>query len=140
MSPAKPAGSSPPTTSTTSRPWTANSKRSTSGSPRPSKTTGTSLTDVVGVGPVTAALILGEVGNVARFPSKDHFASYTGTAPLEASSGDVVRHRLSRAGNRRLNHALHIAALSQKRYDDRGRAYYARNSPPAKATKAPCAA
>jgi transposase len=90
------------------------------------KASGTSLTTMKGIGPVTAALILGEVGNIARFPGKDHFASYTGTAPLEASSGDVVRHRLSRAGNRRLNHALHIAALSQKRYDERGRAYYTR--------------
>lgn len=90
------------------------------------KATETTLTAVKGIGPVTAALILGEVGNVARFPSRGHFASYTGTAPLEASSGDVVRHRLSRAGNRRLNQALHIAALSQKRYDERGGAYYAR--------------
>src|SRR4051794_37962958 len=70
--------------------------------------TGTTLTEIVGVGPITAALILGEVGNAARFPNNDHFASYTGTAPLDASSGEVVRHRLSRAGNRRLNHALHI--------------------------------
>ena len=54
----------------------------------------------------------------------DRFASYTGTAPLEVSSGDVVRHRQSRAGNRRLNNALHIAALSNKRYDPRGKAYY----------------
>ena len=84
------------------------------------------MTTTKGIGPITAALILGEVGNIARFPSKDHFASYTGTAPLEASSGDIVRHRLSRAGNRRLNHALHIVALSQKRYDERGSAYYAR--------------
>src|SRR3954463_510644 len=62
--------------------------------------TGTTLTEIVGVGPITAALILGEVGNVARFPNNDHFASYTGPAPLDASSGEVVRHRLSRAGNR----------------------------------------
>jgi transposase len=87
---------------------------------------GTTLTEIKGVGVVTAAMILGEVGDVARFPSNDHFASYTGTAPLDASSGDIVRHRLSRAGNRRLNHALHIVALSQQRDDERGRAYYAR--------------
>lgn len=87
--------------------------------------TGTSLTGLVGVGPVTAAVILGEVGHVDRFPTKHHFASYNGSAPLEASSGDVVRHRLSRAGNRRLNHALHIAALANKRHDPRGRDYYA---------------
>ena len=87
---------------------------------------GTRLTEIVGVGPVTAATILGEVGDVARFANADRFASYTGTAPLEASSGDVVRHRLSRAGNRRLNSALHVVALSNKRYDDRGKAYYER--------------
>lgn len=88
--------------------------------------TDTSLTGIVGIGPVTAAAILGEVGDVRRFASRHHFATYTGTAPLEVSSGDVQRHRLSRAGNRRLNHALHMAALANKRYDDRGREYYAR--------------
>jgi transposase len=88
--------------------------------------TGTRLTGIVGVGPITAAVILGEVGDVARFASSDSFASYTGTAPLEVSSGDVKRHRLSRAGNRRLNSALHIIALSHKRHDTRGRAYYAK--------------
>jgi transposase len=97
--------------------------------------TNTSLTQIVGVGPITAALILGEVGTVARFPSNDHFASYTGTAPLDASSGEVVRHRLSRAGNRRLNHALHIAALVHKRYDPRGRDYYARKLAAGKGSK-----
>jgi transposase len=86
----------------------------------------TTLTDIVGIGPVTAATILGEVGDIARFATADHFASYTGTAPLEASSGEVVRHRLSRAGNRRLNSALHVIALSNKRYDPRGKAYYER--------------
>jgi transposase len=84
------------------------------------------LCEHVGVGTVTAALVLGEVGDIRRFPSKDHFASYTGTAPLEVSSGDVNRHRLSRAGNRRLNHALHIIALAHKRHDPRGKAYFER--------------
>jgi len=88
--------------------------------------TGTTLTDIVGIGPVTAAAILGEVGDVRRFASRHHFATYTGTAPTEISSGDITRHRLSRAGNRRLNHALHMAALSNKRHDDRGRQYYGR--------------
>ena len=88
--------------------------------------TGTSLTDIVGVGPVLAAVILGEVGDVSRFPTRHHFASFTGTAPLEASSGDVVRHRLNRLGNRQLNHTLHTAAVVHIRYDSRGRAYYDR--------------
>ena len=47
--------------------------------------------------------VLGEVGDIGRFPTKHHFAAHTGTAPLAASSGQVVRHRLSRAGDRRLN-------------------------------------
>jgi transposase len=69
--------------------------------------------DVFGLGTVTTAVILGEVGDVRRFPSKHHFASYTGTAPLDASSGDTVRHRLNRGGNRRLNFVLHVAATVQ---------------------------
>ena len=59
----------------------------------------TSLLQLFGVGPVLAAKLLGEVGDIGRFPTKHHFAAHTGTAPLEASSGQVVRHRLSRAGD-----------------------------------------
>jgi len=88
--------------------------------------TGTTLTDIVGIGPVLAAVILGEVGDITRFPTRHHFASFTGTAPLEASSGDIVRHRLNRLGNRMLNHALHTAGVVHIRYDARGRAYYDR--------------
>jgi transposase len=61
---------------------------------------------------------------VARVPSTGHFASYSGTAPLETSSGDVVRHRLSLAGNRKLNYVLHMVATCQARSDDQGGAYY----------------
>jgi transposase len=57
------------------------------------------LTEIFGVGPILAATILGTVGDAARFPTKAHFASYSDTAPVETSSGDVVRHRLSLAGN-----------------------------------------
>ncbi len=85
---------------------------------------GTTLTEIFGVGPILAARIIGTVGNVARFPTKAHFASYAGTAPLEASSGKVVRHRLSLAGNRKLNYALHMVAVCQARSDARGGAYY----------------
>jgi transposase len=88
--------------------------------------TGTTLTDIKGVGIATAAMVLGEVGDVRRFASKHHFATYNGTAPREWSSGGVDTRRLSRAGNRKLNHALHIIALSHKRYDQRGGEYYAR--------------
>ena len=85
---------------------------------------GTTLTEIFGVGPILAATILGTVGDVARFPTKAHFASYSGTAPLETSSGEVVRHRLSMAGNRKLNYALHMVATSQARSNARGGTYY----------------
>jgi transposase len=85
---------------------------------------GTTLTQIFGVGPILAATILGTVGDVSRFPTKAHFASYSGTAPVEASSGVVVRHRLSLAGNRKLNYALHMVATSQARSNAPGGAYY----------------
>jgi transposase len=85
---------------------------------------GTSLIEIFGMGPILAAKIIGTVGNARRFPTKAHFASYSGTAPVEASSGEVVRHRLSLAGNRRLNNALHMVAICQARSDVRGGAYY----------------
>jgi transposase len=85
---------------------------------------GTTLTEIFGVGPTLAATILGTVGDAGRFPTKAHFASYAGTAPVEASSGKVVRHRLSLGGNRRLNYALHMVATSQARSDAPGGAYY----------------
>ncbi len=72
-----------------------------------------------------AAKIIGTAGNARQFPTKAHyFASYSGTAPVEASSGEVVRHRLSLAGNRHLNNALHMVAVCQARSDVRGGAYY----------------
>jgi transposase len=88
------------------------------------KVCGTTLTEIFGVGPILAARIIGTVGDVGRFPTKAHFASYSGTAPLEASSGEVVRHRLSLRGNRKLNYALHMAAICQARSDARGGSYY----------------
>ncbi len=86
---------------------------------------GTTLTEIFGIGPILAAKIIGAVGDVGRFPTKAHyFASYSGTAPVEASSGEVVRHRLSLAGNRSLNYALHMVAIGQARSDAQGGAYY----------------
>jgi transposase len=87
---------------------------------------GSTLMDLPGVGPVVAARILADVGDVARFADRNRFASWTGTAPLDASSGDQIRHRLSRAGNRKMNHMLHIAAATQVRLDTEGRTYYRR--------------
>lgn len=77
---------------------------------------GTSLTELFGVGPVVAAMLIGYTGDVARFRNRDHFAAYTGAAPIEVSSGGRITHRLSRRGNRQLNHALHIAAITQIRF------------------------
>jgi transposase len=85
---------------------------------------GTTLTRIFSRGPILAARIISTVGDVGRFPTKAHFASYAGTAPLEASSDEVVRHRLSLAGNRHLNYALHMVAVCQARSDARGGAYY----------------
>ena len=68
-----------------------------------------------------------EVGDITRFPDRNHFASWTGTAPIDASSGEHVRHRLSRGGNRQINRVLHIMAVVQLRTrTTEGRAYYDR--------------
>jgi transposase len=88
--------------------------------------TGTTLMDLHGIGPSGAARLLVEVGDITRFPTRGHFASWNGTAPIDASSGDQVRHRLSRAGNRQINRALHMMATVQLRNSTQGRAYYDR--------------
>ena len=100
--------------------------RETRGNPGTAvRASGTSLTSLFGVGPVIAAAIIGEVRDVSRFKSRDHFASCNGTAPIEVSSGGRKVHRLSRRLNRRINHAIHMAAITQVRqpHSD-GRAYY----------------
>jgi len=85
----------------------------------------TSLTEVFGVGPVIAATVTGDVRDASRFRGRDRFAAYNGTAPIEVSSGNRIVHRLSMRGNRRLNHAIHMAAVTQIRYQHSdGRAYY----------------
>ena len=91
------------------------------------KASGTSLTELFGVGPVVAATVIGDAGDVARFASRNHFASYDGTAPIEVSSGNRKIHRLSLRGNRRINHAIHMTAITQIRHaHSDGRAYYDR--------------
>ena len=87
-------------------------------------TSGTTVTDVYGVGPIVAAFLIGYTANVGRFASADHYASYNGTAPVEYSSGGKKRHRLSMRGNRKLNHAIHMAAVTQISHDTGGRVYY----------------
>jgi transposase len=88
--------------------------------------TGSGLQDLHGIGPSGAARLIGDVADISRFASRGHFASWNGTAPLDVSSGDQNRHRLSRAGNRRINRTLHIMAVVQLRNDTEGRAYYRR--------------
>jgi transposase len=88
--------------------------------------TGTSLTAQKGIGAITAAMILGEVNNQRRLRSKSAFAMLNGSAPLRASSGEIVRHRLNRGGNRRLNRALHIMAVTLLRCDEETKAYVKR--------------
>jgi len=91
------------------------------------RASGTSLTSIFGVGPVVAATVIGAVRSVDRFPGRNHFAACNGTAPIEVTSGSRKIYRLSRRGNRRLNHAIHMAAVTQIRYrHSDGRAYYDR--------------
>lgn len=87
---------------------------------------GTTLRSIPGIGDVSAAAILAIVGDVRRFPTRGHFAAFAGTAPLEASSGDQIRHRLSRRGNRQLNKLIHIAAVTQISHGALGRVHYRR--------------
>jgi transposase len=85
---------------------------------------GSTLMELTGIGPSGAARLLADVGDIHRFTDRDRFASWNGTAPLDASSGEQKRHRLSRAGNRRINRALHIMAVVQLRNPTEGRAYF----------------
>jgi transposase len=87
----------------------------------------TRLTRLYGVGNVTAARVLGEVVDVARFRWRHHFASYNGTAPIDKESGRPCPPRVNTKGNRRLNHAIHIVAVTQIRSKtSTGHAYYQR--------------
>ncbi|MDI6105916.1 IS110 family transposase [Actinoplanes sp. NEAU-A12] len=96
--------------------------------------TGSRLQELHGIGPSGAARLIGDIGDVSRFTSRGHFASWNGTAPIDASSGDQNRHRLSRAGNRRINRVLHIMAVVQLRNDTEGRRYYRRKLAEGKTT------
>jgi transposase len=96
---------------------------------------GTSVTELYGVGPVVAAFLIGHSGDMARFANKDHYASYNATAPIEASSGPRVRHRLNPRGNRHLNHAIHLIAIAQIRHPNEGRQYFDRKVAEGKTTK-----
>jgi transposase len=85
---------------------------------------GSTLLELPGIGPSGAARLLADAGGIHRFADRGRFAFWNGTAPLDASSGNQERHRLSRAGNRRISRALHIMAVVQLRNQTQGRAYY----------------
>ena len=103
---------------------------------RPRRRRRTTITQIFGVGPVVAAIVLATPADVTRFPTAARFAAFTGTAPIEASSGPYTIHRLSRRGNRQLNHAIHIAAVTQIRNrHTAGRAYYDRKIAEGKSRK-----
>ena len=95
---------------------------------------GSGLVELCGIAHLNAARILGEVGDIRRFATRDAFAAANGTAPIPASSGQTRRFRLNRGGNRRLNYAIHIMALTQLRVDPRARAYIARRRADGKST------
>jgi transposase len=95
----------------------------------------TTVTNVYGVGPIVAAYLIGYTGDVTRFATKARYARYNATAPIEASSGPKPRHRLNRKGNRQLNHALHMAAVTQISHDSTGRDYYQRKLAETQSTK-----
>ncbi|TME28003.1 MAG: IS110 family transposase [Chloroflexi bacterium] len=88
---------------------------------------GTTLTELFGVGPINAAILIGYTGDPRRFATQHHYAAYNGTAPIEIASAGRTIHRLSRRGNRQLNHAIHMAAVTQIRHTHSpGRAYFDR--------------
>jgi transposase len=84
----------------------------------------TSVTDIYGVGPVVAAFLVGYTPPIERFVTPDRYRADNGNARIEVSSGGKVRHRLSRRGNRTLNHAIHTASATRIRHDTPGRVYY----------------
>lgn len=81
------------------------------------------LLELAGCGPLSAAKIVGEAAGISRFRSKEAFARHNGTAPVPVWSGNIVRHRLNRGGNRQLNVALHRIAITQVRLGGPGRLY-----------------
>ena len=82
-----------------------------------------SYADKPGIGPVTAAVALAAWSHPGRVRSEAAFASLAGVNPIPASSGNTVRHRINRGGDRRLNRALHMVAVTRIRMDPRTRSY-----------------
>lgn len=99
------------------------------------ESSGTSLTSECGIGGTIAAKLLGEIGDIRNIRSKAGFARLTGTAPIPASSGTTVRHRLNRGGNRKLNYALYFIAITRCRLDPETKAFMARKQAEGKSKK-----
>lgn len=96
---------------------------------------GHALTAIDGIGTIAAATILAHTGDITRFPTEGHYASYCGTAPLDASSGKHQRHRLNRHGNRTLNRVLHTAIITQHAHHKAAHHYITRKQTQGKTTK-----
>ena len=94
-----------------------------------------SLLAKTGIGPVTAAVALATWSHPGRVHSEAAFASLAGVNPIPASSGNTVRHRLNRGGDRRLNKALHMAAIVRMTHDADTRAYVERRRAEGRTTK-----
>lgn len=93
------------------------------------------LLDKTGIGPVTAAICLTAWSHRGRVRSEAAFAALAGVNPIPASSGNTVRHRLNRGGDRRLNRALHIAVLTRMTHDAQTRAYVERRRAEGRTTR-----
>ncbi len=96
----------------------------------------TPLLAVRGVGTIVAARVIGELGTTPRIPSAPALAALAGIAPVAVSSGGRGGYRLNRGGNRQLNRAIHIIALTQRRCDPRAQAYYAKKRAEGKSARA----
>lgn len=94
----------------------------------------------IGCGPLCAAILIGQTAGAERFRTDAHFARVAGVAPIPVSSGRQDRHRLDRGGNRQLNRALHIIAITRGRIDPETRAYSPARKPRARAGSRRCAA
>ena len=88
-----------------------------------------------GCGALTAAILIGHTAGVKRFGKDSSFALLTGTAPIPCSSGQRTQHRLNRGGDRQLNHALHIIAITRAQRDPATKEYLARKEAEGKTKK-----
>jgi transposase len=89
----------------------------------------------IGCGPLIAAILIGRTAGAQQFRSDASFAQLAGTAPIPCSSGQRTQHRLNRGGDRQLNHALHIIAITRANHDPATKAYISRKLAEGQTTK-----